>query len=115
MAITIKAKVNKFLEVKQTLQDMNSFSKDEVNSVRYKIYCELEDKNSFIMLGEWKTRESLSQYIFSNKFSVLLGTKALLSEPLDIQIFTVSSSEGMDTVHSIREPKSKPTPLDANR
>lgn len=112
MTIKIKAKADKRFEVMQTVQDINRSSSNILNSIRYEIYCELEDNNSFILVGKWKKRESLNQYIASYKFSVLLGTKALLCEPIDIQIFTVSHSEGMEAVHSLREPKSKQTTLD---
>jgi hypothetical protein len=33
----------------------------------------------------------------------LLGTKSLLCEPLKFQIFTVSDSEGIEAVNSVRE------------
>lgn len=115
MSIIMKTKSEKHLEMIQTLQYMNKSRANTVNCIGHNIYCELEDKNSFILLGKWKTREALNQYIASYKFSVLLGTKALLCEPLDIQIFTVSHSEGMDAVHSIREQKSKQAPIDTDR
>jgi hypothetical protein len=36
-----------------------------------------------------------------------LGAKALLREPLGIQILTVSHSEGMNAIHAARKKKSK--------
>jgi len=36
-------------------------------------------------------------------FSVLLGTKSLLCEPLKIQIFKVSDPEGIEAVNSVRK------------
>ena len=112
MIIKLRVKENKNFEVIQTIQDMNKSSANNVNSIRYDIYCGLEDKNSFILIGSGKNASRLNQYIASHKFSVLLGTKALLCEPMDIQIFTVSHSEGMDAVHSLRESKSRQTTLD---
>jgi len=80
------------------------------------IFCDIEDKNRFCLLEEWKTREELDQHIASHQFSILLGTKVLLCEPLNIQIFTVSRSEGMDAVHSIRDQKkSTISPPDGQR
>jgi hypothetical protein len=38
----------------------------------------------------------------SDRFSVLLGTKSLLCEPLKIQIFTVSHSEGIEAIDAVR-------------
>jgi len=38
----------------------------------------------------------------SKNFSVLLGLESLLSEPLEIQIHTVSRSEGIEVVNAAR-------------
>jgi quinol monooxygenase YgiN len=54
------------------------------------------------MLGEWETREALDQHILSHRFDALLGTKTLLDEPIKIQIYTVSQSEGMEAVEAVR-------------
>jgi TFIIF-interacting CTD phosphatase-like protein len=37
----------------------------------------------------------------------LLGTKALWGEPLEVKILTVSHSEGMEAIHTIRDKKNK--------
>ncbi len=43
------------------------------------------------------------QYIASRCFGVLLGTKVLLREPLEIQIHTVSHSEGSNAIHAAKK------------
>jgi hypothetical protein len=65
-------------------------------------FSEIEDKNGFDLIALWKTREDLYHYVRSDRFSVLLGTKSLLYEPLQIRIHTVSHSEGMETVNAAR-------------
>jgi quinol monooxygenase YgiN len=54
-------------------------------------------------LEQWETREDLDQHITTHRFGALLGIKALLSEPLEIQIHTVSQSEGMEAIHAARD------------
>ena len=103
--ITMKAIPGKQLEMTQTLLSMIEPTEKEAGCISYGVFCDSKDKNRFCLLEEWKTREELDQYIASHQFSILLGTKALLCEPLDIQIFRVSRSEGMDAVHSIRDLK----------
>jgi hypothetical protein len=44
----------------------------------------------------------------SERFSVLLGTRSLLSEQLKIRIFTVSDMEGKEAVNAVRK---RETPL----
>ena len=100
--ITMNAIPSKQLEMTQTLLAMIAPMAKEAGCINYGVYTETKDKNRFCLLEEWKTREELDRYIASHQFSILLGTKALLCEPLDIQIFTVSRSEGMDAIHSIR-------------
>ncbi len=92
----------KHLEIMQTLLPMIEPTAKKSGCLSFGIFCDIEDKNRFNLLGEWETREALDQHIASHQFSVLLGTKALLCEPLEIQIFTVSGSEGISAVHSVR-------------
>ena len=104
---------SKQLEMTQTFLSMIEPTENEAGCIGYGVFCDIKDKNRFCLLEEWKTREALDQYIASHQFSILLGIKALLCEPMDIQIFTVSHSEGMDAVYSIRDhKKSNKSPSD---
>jgi hypothetical protein len=49
----------------------------------------------------------LDRHIRSARFGVLLGTKSLLREPPQIEIHTVSSSEGMESVNAVRSGRSE--------
>ena len=112
----MNAITGKQLEMTQTLLSMIQPMAKEAGCISYGVFCDTKDKNRFCLLEEWKTREELDQYIASHQFSILLGTKALLCAPLDIQIFTVSHSEGMDAVHSIRDQiKSNKSPPEGQR
>ena len=66
------------------------------------VFCDLEDDFAFSLVGEWATRNDLNRHIRSERFSVLLGTKSLLTQPLGIAIHTVSLSEGVDMVRTLR-------------
>ena len=74
----------------QTLLSMIEPTGKEAGCLSYAIFCDIEDKNRFSLLEEWETREDLDHHITTHRFGVLLGTKTLLSEPLKINIFTVS-------------------------
>lgn len=104
----------KQLEMMQTLLSMIEPTKKEAGCLRYAVYCDIEDKCSFNLHQEWETREDLDRHIASHRFGVLLGTKALLCEPLEIQILTVSHSEGMDAVCAVRG-KTNKSPTDEQR
>ena len=114
--ITMNVLPEKQLEVMQTLLSMIEPTGKEAGCLNYAVSCDIEDKSLFSLLGEWKTRENLDHHIASYQFSVLLGTQALLCKPLQTQIFTVSQSEGMDAIHTVRNnKKSNISPTDRRR
>jgi quinol monooxygenase YgiN len=100
--ITMNALLEKRTEVMQTLLSMIEPTENERGCLRCHIFRDLEDKNGFGLIVEWETRNDLDDYIKSDRFSVLLGTKSLLYQPAQIEIHTVSHSEGMETVNAAR-------------
>jgi quinol monooxygenase YgiN len=100
--ITMNAYLDKRTEVMQTLLSMIEPTENERGCLSFHAFRDLEDNNGFDLIAEWETREDLDHYIRSDRFSVLLGTKSLLYEPPRIEIHTVSHSEGMETVNSVR-------------
>jgi quinol monooxygenase YgiN len=100
--ITINALLEKQTEVVQTLLSMLEPTEMERGCLNCRGFRDIEDKNGFSLIAAWETREDLDHYIKSDRFSVLLGTKSLLCEPPQIEIHTVSHSEGMETVNAAR-------------
>ena len=101
--IIINALPDKQKEVLQTLQSLLESPSKEQGCLSYSIFSDIEDENVFNLISEWDTRQHLDRHIKSDRFSVLFGTKSLLCEPLKIHIFTVSDSEGIEAVNSIRK------------
>ena len=90
-------------EVLQTLLSLIELPEKEKGCLSYGIFADIEDENVFNLISEWQTRQHLDHHMRSDRFSVLLGTKSLLSEPMKIQIFTVSECEGFEAVNSVRK------------
>jgi quinol monooxygenase YgiN len=100
--LTMNAFLDKQTEVMQTLLSMIEPTESERGCLSCHVFLDIEDKNVFSLIEEWEAREDVDRYIKSDRFSVLLGTKSLLCEPPQIQIHTVSHSEGMETVYAAR-------------
>jgi quinol monooxygenase YgiN len=100
--LTMNAFLDKQTEVMQTLLSMIEPTENERGCLSCHVFLDIEDKNVFSLIEEWEGRENLDRYIKSDRFSVLLGTKSLLCEPPQIQIHTVSHSEGVETVYAAR-------------
>ena len=107
----MNALIEKRTEVMQTLLSMIEPTENEMGCLSFHAFGDIEDKNGFDLIAKWKTREDLDHYIRSDRFSVLLGTKSLLCEPLKIQIFTVADSEGIEAVYSVRKKKKMICPI----
>jgi len=104
--ITINVVSEKRKELVQTLLSMIEPTGKEPGCLSYDVFCDIEDKNRFILLEEWKTREDLDDHLRSHRFSVLLGSTPLLCEPPKTQIDTVSQSEGREAIDAARDKKS---------
>ena len=102
LRVTLDVIPEKQLEVVQTLLSMVAPAGKEPGCINYTVFCDIEDKNQFSMLGEWETREDLNHHFLSRRFGALLGTKSLLDSPMTIQIHTVSQSEGMEAIEAAR-------------
>jgi len=100
--ITMDVFLDKQTEVMQTLLSMIEPTENARRCLSFHAFRDIEDKNGFDLIAEWETREDLDNYLRSARFSVLLGTKSLLCEPPQIQIHTVSHSEGMESVNAAR-------------
>jgi quinol monooxygenase YgiN len=98
-------------EVLQTLISMIETMGKEKGCLSYQVFRDIENQNVFSLLAEWNTRANLDHHIKSDRFGILLGTRSLLCEPLKIKIFTVSDSEGIEAVNSVRNKKELISPI----
>jgi len=90
-------------EVMQTLLSIIEPTRQEVGCLGYHVFQNIEDENSVSIIGKWKTREDLDRHMRSDRFGILLGTKSLLKEKQGILIYTISHSEGMEAVNTVRD------------
>ena len=103
LRITMKVLMEKRTEMIQTLLSMTETAGKEKGCQSYDIFCDINGKTVFNLIQEWETREDLACHIGSERFSVLLGTRSLLSKPMEIKIYTVSHTEGADVVDALRD------------
>ena len=90
-------------EVLQTLLSLIASLEKEKGCLSYDIYSDIEDESIFNLISEWESRQSLDDHLRSDRFSILLGIKSLLCEPLRFEILTVSNSEGTEAVNLVRK------------
>ncbi len=100
--VIMHARPEKQKELVQTLVSMIEPTGREEGCRSHEVFSDIEDKNVFALIEEWETYDDLKSHLRSDRFGILLGTKGLLCEPPQIQIHTVSHSEGMEAIHAAR-------------
>ena len=89
-------------EVLQTLLSMVSPPADGNGLLHWGIYNDIQNCYVFNLISEWENRGHLNRHLNSDTFSVLLGTKSLLSKPIEIHILQVGVVEDIDAVYAVR-------------
>ena len=102
MIISMKALTEKRTEMMQTLLSMIEPARKEKGCLSYDVFSDINGHTVFNLIEEWETREDLDHHIRSERFGVLLGTKSLLTKPLEMKIHTISRSEGAEVVNALR-------------
>jgi quinol monooxygenase YgiN len=89
-------------EVLQTLLSMVEPPGNGNGMITYCVYADIEDPKVFNLISSWETRDHLDRYLNSDRFSALLGINSLLRHPIEIEILTILSVEGMEAVKVAR-------------
>ena len=92
--LTVKRK-----ELQQTLQSLAAQMKTETGCLDSNLYRLVEDENNFALIGTWENRKALDDHLQSNRFTVLMGARGLLSRSPEIMIHTVSQSSELRAGH----------------
>ena len=92
----------KHMEFSQTFHALIQSIRKEKGCIKSSAYLDIEDENTFCMIQGWETQKELDNYLRSDLFEVLQGTKNFLSEPCEIKFYTVSSTTGIEAVKKAR-------------
>ena len=91
---TLPSKRREFL---QTVHALIETIRKEKGCIECSACQDVENENTFCMIQGWETQKEIDHYLRSDLFEVLLGTKNFLSEPWEINITTVLSTNGVET------------------
>ena len=106
--ITMSALSEKRKEVFQTLLSMVAAIRQEKGCRSCQGFLDIENESVFNLVGEWQTYADLERHIRSDRFGVLVGSRILLDKNQEIQVYTVSHTEGSGIVNAVRGKKNLP-------
>ena len=76
----------KFDEFIQSLLSLSSGIRKEEGCLDFSLYRDLEKKDVYIVLGEWKTRQAMEKHFRRKSFSVLIGAAKVLGKDFEMSI-----------------------------
>ena len=85
-----------------TISSLLSLIRDEEGCRGYRFYGESGDQNSFVLIGEWETRDAWDHHLNSKNFAVLVGSLRLLSQLSDVDFKLLSHVAAIEAVTKAR-------------
>ena len=96
--IEMNALPKKLLELKQSLLALAEPTRKEKGCLSFNVFQNIEDNNGIGLNQMWQNREVLDDYLRSRNFTLLKGTKHLLSRDPEIKISEVFDLSGRETL-----------------
>jgi len=87
-SITIRGRSKKRIEILQTIKGIKDQLGRNTRCKQVKIYQDIDDENTFVVVEDWPTEHDLDEYLSSRLFKVLLGITPFLKDQLEIKLFT---------------------------
>jgi quinol monooxygenase YgiN len=100
--IKLNARSEKCLELKQSLLAMIEPTRKEKGCLGHNIFQDIENDNGFSLIQMWQTRDDLDDYVRSDLFTVLIGTRYLLSRPAKISANEVTHASEWEDAEAVR-------------
>jgi quinol monooxygenase YgiN len=67
-----------------------------------RLYLEVGDENSYVLMEEWETREDWNRHLQSEEFAVLLGAIRVLSGSSRFDFKLLAPTDGIEAITSAR-------------
>jgi len=77
---------NNFDEFIDSLYSLSSGIRKEQGCLAYSLYRDLEKKDVYNVIGEWKTRQAMEKHFKQKFFPVLIGAFSVLGKDFEMNI-----------------------------
>jgi quinol monooxygenase YgiN len=78
------------------MQSLSHRIRKDNECLDFNLYRDSEKENSYIVIGEWKTRQAMEQHFKTHEFELLIGAARILGETFEMKIAEVSNSGGLE-------------------
>jgi quinol monooxygenase YgiN len=85
----------------ETMRGMLEPARVERGCLSYRLYEDVEDRNTFVLMEEWKTQDDLERHIRTDNHRRMMALMDLLSRQPELRFNTVSHTSGMDLIEDV--------------
>ena len=85
----------------ETMRGMLEPARVERGCLSYRFYEDIEDRNAFVLVEEWKTQKDLESHLRTDNQRRMLALMDLLSAEPALLFNTVSHTAGMDLIENV--------------
>ena len=85
----------------ETMRGMLEPARVERGCLGYRLYEDVEDRNTFVLIEEWATQKDLERHIRTDNQQQLLALMDILSEQPEVRFNTVLHTAGMDLIENV--------------
>jgi quinol monooxygenase YgiN len=85
----------------ETMRGMIEPVQVERGCLSYRLYEDVEDINTFVLVEEWATQKDLESHIRTDNQRQLLALMDLLNEQPELRFITVSHTKGIDLIEDV--------------
>ena len=81
------------------IDSMNSFIRivrKEKECIDFGVYRDSWKENTYILIGEWKTRQAMQKHFKTREFELFIGAARVLGEKFSMNIAEVSKTGGIE-------------------
>ncbi len=107
VTLRMTVRLDKRQDFKESIRGMLEPTRVERGCISYCLYEDIENKNTFTLLEEWKTRDDLEKHFRTDNYRRLLALMDFLSEPYELRFSTVSQTAEMDLMLELAHKKRK--------
>jgi quinol monooxygenase YgiN len=94
--LKIEIKPYKPEEFVESIRELSHRIRKEKGCLDFSLYRGSEKENTYIVVGEWKTRQTLIKHFRTREFELVIGAARVLGETFEMNIAEVSKTGGIE-------------------
>ena len=99
--IKIEIKPYKADEFVKSIHSFSSKIRKQKGCLNFRVYQDSDKENTYIVVGDWKTRQAMEKHFQTQNFEVLIGAAKVLGETFEMNIAEVSKTGGFELAREL--------------